>query len=1195
MRSQTKSSAHAKVAWEHRNSNVDFWTDEEIIKFNINNRSCETATLPCSPDLDKENEVDISHAESQMMNITEALMTHDAKDAASWQMVRETWQWIEGLSRCRSDTRHLPMLSKSENMPVIMEAAAHHLAMADIGRRWLSVLPVRNENVNAECTSGRDFLHDNDSHIDAEMSQLRPDQQRVKHHICGTDKQTLVFVLAGGGVGKTVMINAMDTHFGEGGQLNFAFTGAAAALLPNGRTLTRLFGMKENDNQLKELASLVELVKHLVIDEVSMCPLHILLNVDRRLRKVLNNDLPFGGLKITLVGDFCQLPVIGQAGNNIFYERKWPPFFGAMLETFVYFTDNDFDGNKRSDGCPIQKMITEKMRQMPPFLPGGETVSPGVSTWSESEKELYQPMDESTVDTILTELTDAELIDGFSKLPCHLFCRTNSAKAAYNMKLIERLSAETGQPCFMYRRPIVTVHTQLEACDDVLYNPDRFPELYGVFMEGAPCVLLCNENVSLGLVNGATGTMHKLHWKEPADNVEWGDKMTNAIPGTLFEIKEPSLIFLKIDPHKDDTFWEKRLSTFPTERNVCEPEPRVLRSDPLTKKDIIVGLGHCKTQPQWTHVNFGKEKFNFKAHNVELALAVTPWKSQGRAYIRAMMDMSNAFGGKAIPLEMIYVAFTRVSNIRSIRCLPIRNVRELRKHLLNSRMNFWATRFRWRAEVKSKARRDAEAEAAIEMNVGNNDPPPTAGAVDGGKAQPSAGEVSTNGGDGDDEDVLKWCKTWVLLGDVSCDGVNVQVSCSAKKLTSTAVSTAHRECGFTGKEKNADKLVLVLGRLGLKPEKMQGYTRLFAVRLSLHANAVRPPRIVSGETTSAGLATGPMVGPLQCMLTLLLVPEVDAGLATARSIGWTIGLLAKTKASGVSVIRALSGAHTPPELTNMMALHVEEAAQDRAHLVECARTVISLLLSASGSHDVAMITVNSGPNKRATMKKLMAMERTWDIEAGGRVPKTVAVLVEGKCTIQKATEELLLKSLNSEWGEGSMSLTAVVRHVQNGSDVQAQCFASGRWWEFNGKRTQTIEKPTTIDGYCFFYQRATATEHLSWEGVFTCVREQENAERERVQRMGTMPAFDADMLALSNRFGEAAKKGKAYLATLSDDSSDEDGSIKDCLDMRGDPPTGAPVIPPCKVCGESNCKGKCVAPPCVVCGSNSCDRECIAC
>ena len=69
MRSQTTSTAHAKVAWEHRNSNVDFWTDEEIVKFNIKARSCDDACTPCSVQADDENDIDISHAESQMMNI----------------------------------------------------------------------------------------------------------------------------------------------------------------------------------------------------------------------------------------------------------------------------------------------------------------------------------------------------------------------------------------------------------------------------------------------------------------------------------------------------------------------------------------------------------------------------------------------------------------------------------------------------------------------------------------------------------------------------------------------------------------------------------------------------------------------------------------------------------------------------------------------------------------------------------------------------------------------------------------------------------------------------------------------------------------------------------------------------------------------------------------------------------------------
>ncbi len=56
---------------------------------------------------------------------------------------------------------------------------------------------------------------------------------------------------------------------------------------------------------------------------------------------------------------------------------------------------------------------------------------------------------------------------------------------------------------------------------------------------------------------------------------------------------------------------------------------------------------------------------------------------------------------------------------------------------------------------------------------------------------------------------------------------------------------------------------------------------------------------------------------------------------------------------------------------------------------------------------------------------------------------------------------------------------------------------------------------------------------------FQCVREQENAKRERVEKMGEWPAFDADMAALAENYGRMAAEGKAYLATLSDDSDDE--------------------------------------------------------
>jgi hypothetical protein len=59
------------------------------------------------------------------------------------------------------------------------------------------------------------------------------------------------------------------------------------------------------------------------------------------------------------------------------------------------------------------------------------------------------------------------------------------------------------------------------------------------------------------------------------------------------------------------------------------------------------------------------------------------------------------------------------------------------------------------------------------------------------------------------------------------------------------------------------------------------------------------------------------------------------------------------------------------------------------------------------------------------------------------------------------------------------------------------------------------------------------------EWNFRCVREIENDKRERIEKMGAIPAFDADMTALSEAYGKMASDGRAFLATLSDDSDDD--------------------------------------------------------
>ena len=59
---------------------------------------------------------------------------------------------------------------------------------------------------------------------------------------------------------------------------------------------------------------------------------------------------------------------------------------------------------------------------------------------------------------------------------------------------------------------------------------------------------------------------------------------------------------------------------------------------------------------------------------------------------------------------------------------------------------------------------------------------------------------------------------------------------------------------------------------------------------------------------------------------------------------------------------------------------------------------------------------------------------------------------------------------------------------------------------------------------------------------FRCVREIENDKRERVERMGVIPAFDEDMKNLAAQYGKMGDDGRAYLSTLSQSSDEDSGS-----------------------------------------------------
>jgi ATP-dependent DNA helicase PIF1 len=150
-------------------------------------------------------------------------------------------------------------------------------------------------------------------------------------------------ILGKPGVGKSVLINALV----EQGQKNYtvaAPTGLAAINI-GGRTLHSIFrlpiienGIIPKDMSFPDKRDLGQLynISSLIIDEVSMVRADTLDYIDRLLRNFRNNDLPFGGIQIILVGDFCQLaPVVNSYARKELKDESYQSGFAFSAKVFT--------------------------------------------------------------------------------------------------------------------------------------------------------------------------------------------------------------------------------------------------------------------------------------------------------------------------------------------------------------------------------------------------------------------------------------------------------------------------------------------------------------------------------------------------------------------------------------------------------------------------------------------------------------------------------------------------------------------------------------------------------------------------------------------------------------------------------------------------------------------------------------------
>ena len=142
-----------------------------------------------------------------------------------------------------------------------------------------------------------------------------------------------VFLTGAAGSGKTYVLNEYIKYLKKNG-VNIAITASTgiAATHMNGKTIHSWahIGIKDSlteadlnkiysrtDFRMQMLAAQV-----LIIDEISMLHDYRLDIVDQVMKKIHQNDLPFGGIQVVLCGDLFQLPPVTRYGQEVKYVNE---------------------------------------------------------------------------------------------------------------------------------------------------------------------------------------------------------------------------------------------------------------------------------------------------------------------------------------------------------------------------------------------------------------------------------------------------------------------------------------------------------------------------------------------------------------------------------------------------------------------------------------------------------------------------------------------------------------------------------------------------------------------------------------------------------------------------------------------------------------------------------------------------------
>ena len=301
------------------------------------------------------------------------------------------------------------------------------------------------------------------------------------------------------GCGKTFWLNIVIAYIKQVVGLSFIKRGAptaTAAFMIGGETLHALLKINpklvpEQDlpplkgEVLRELQDIFANVELIVIDEKSMVGLHMLYMIHKRLTEIKPRkaEEPFGGVSIVFMGDFAQLPPVGDKPMYYTDPKDLSPYQVKGVELFKLF-DNTiiFDEIMRQKGDSQQRF-----RECLEKLSNG---SFDRTDWEYLGKRSFFSLKPEEQDDFMKNAV--------------MVCSTNLDTKSHNMARMRKL----GTPLI----PIRSVNN----CADAARAHSKKSGLQQQIVLAKNCEVVLTTNLwkETGLTNGATGTVKYLVYEK---------------------------------------------------------------------------------------------------------------------------------------------------------------------------------------------------------------------------------------------------------------------------------------------------------------------------------------------------------------------------------------------------------------------------------------------------------------------------------------------------------------------------------------------------------------------------------------------------------------------------------------------------------------------------------------------------------